>query len=288
MHACKQGRFADEVGWLAGRLESRFDLNGAVRLPIRGPRLQSVIREMGSRSRSDRASTARRKRATDLQLESLDYDECEGTSRRARSPAPAARRETGSRRRGLGASGDGRRRSRGGRRRGRRGAGQAEIRGGPGRRRSTRRSASCTTMQPGHHRRQRRRTPAGSGWSAPSTTRWSSSTARCATTRSCWSTRSGATCGRRLATGSFPPDRRFSVRTRRSKLLRIPTAAAPRPTVNPAPTDASSTRSPRFSCLLGDRIGERQRDRRAGRVAVPLQVDDHLRRRAARAARPRP
>ena len=57
---------------------------------------------------------------------------------------------------------------------------------------------------------------------------------------------------------------------------RIPSAAAPRPTVKPAPTDASSTRSPFFSRPGADRVVQRQRNRRRRRVAEPLDVDDHL------------
>ena len=49
------------------------------------------------------------------------------------------------------------------------------------------------------------------------------------------------------------------------------------PTVNPAPTDASRTRSPFFRWpSLRARVGERQRDRARRRVAVLLEVDDDL------------
>ena len=59
------------------------------------------------------------------------------------------------------------------------------------------------------------------------------------------------------------------------------------PTVKPAPTDASSTRSPFFSRPCAARIRERQRDRAGGGVAVHLQVDDAPCRRRGRGARPR-
>ena len=48
------------------------------------------------------------------------------------------------------------------------------------------------------------------------------------------------------------------------------------PTVKPAPTEASSTRSPFFSRPSRTRVGERQRNRRGGGVAVHLEVDDDL------------
>ena len=48
------------------------------------------------------------------------------------------------------------------------------------------------------------------------------------------------------------------------------------PTVKPAPTDASSTRSPFFSRPVATRVVERERDRRRRRVAEPLDVDDDL------------
>ena len=56
--------------------------------------------------------------------------------------------------------------------------------------------------------------------------------------------------------------------------VRSPSAAGRRPTVKPAPTDASSTRSPFFSRAGTDGVVQRQRNRGRGGVAEPLDVDD--------------
>ena len=50
------------------------------------------------------------------------------------------------------------------------------------------------------------------------------------------------------------------------------------PTVKPAPTEASSTRSPFFSRPSCDAVVERERNRGGRGVAEPLEVDDDLRR----------
>ena len=58
--------------------------------------------------------------------------------------------------------------------------------------------------------------------------------------------------------------------------LRIPQRTRTAPTVKPAPTEASSTRSPFFSRPAHDGVVQRQRNRRRRGVAEPLDVDDHL------------